>query len=202
MKYMFLPLRRSFDFQGRSRRMEFWMFAVFLLGVILVFNLVFLGFFMGAIVDAARAGSYDRYGSFNSDGLGFESGFQISMRPDELLDAVGPVGIAFVIGYLLFWLVMFMPLLAVQIRRLHDSDRTGWWAVMPTVFYLLAIMLLALGFLNEGIGLTAAAVSSLLFVASAICALILLIFMFMEGTPGPNRFGPDPKSDDLTRTFA
>jgi uncharacterized membrane protein YhaH (DUF805 family) len=32
--------------------------------------------------------------------------------------------------------------------------------------------------------------------------LILLVFYFIEGTRGPNRFGPDPKGPDVSRTFA
>mgnify|MGYP003726655779 CR=1 FL=1 len=29
MQWMILPFKRYFDFQGRSRRLEFWMFALF-----------------------------------------------------------------------------------------------------------------------------------------------------------------------------
>jgi uncharacterized membrane protein YhaH (DUF805 family) len=32
--------------------------------------------------------------------------------------------------------------------------------------------------------------------------LIVFIFMLLEGTRGPNRFGPDPKGPDVSRTFA
>ena len=204
MRYMFMPLRRYFDFQGRSRRMEFWMFALFLFGVVLLFNLLFLAFFMGAIMNAVREHAYAGSGAYSRYDLdsGFEQGFQISMPPELLLDAIGPVGIAFVLGYLMCWLVMFVPVLAVQIRRLHDTDRTGWWAVVPTLSYLLGLGLLSLGFLNPEVGLATAMLSALLLVTGAVCALILLIFMFMEGTHGPNRFGPDPKGADVTRTFA
>jgi uncharacterized membrane protein YhaH (DUF805 family) len=56
-------------------------------------------------------------------------------------------------------LALFLPGLAVSVRRLHDLDRTGWW------------MLIAL----TGIGI-----------------ILLIIWDCMRGTPGPNRFGPDP----------
>ena len=29
MEYMFMPLKRYFDFSGRSRRKEYWMFFIF-----------------------------------------------------------------------------------------------------------------------------------------------------------------------------
>jgi uncharacterized membrane protein YhaH (DUF805 family) len=32
--------------------------------------------------------------------------------------------------YVLFSLVLSLPLLAVQVRRLHDVDATGWWSAI------------------------------------------------------------------------
>ena len=64
------------------------------------------------------------------------------------------------ITLLLYFLGSIVPQLAVQVRRLHDSDRTGWW--------------LLLGLVPVG-------------------GLVLIVFMCLDGTAGPNRFGPDPK---------
>ncbi len=36
-----------------------------------------------------------------------------------------------------FGLALFVPLLAVQVRRLHDVNRTGWWLIMPVVITIL-----------------------------------------------------------------
>jgi uncharacterized membrane protein YhaH (DUF805 family) len=33
----------------------------------------------------------------------------------------------------LFGLVTFLPSLAVAIRRLHDTDRTGWWILLGLI---------------------------------------------------------------------
>jgi uncharacterized membrane protein YhaH (DUF805 family) len=57
-------------------------------------------------------------------------------------------------------LALFLPGLAVSVRRLHDTDRSGWWV--------------------------------LLFLIPLIGAIVLLIWYCSRGTPGPNRFGPDP----------
>jgi uncharacterized membrane protein YhaH (DUF805 family) len=48
--------------------------------------------------------------------------------------------------YLLFTLVVFIPSLAVFIRRLHDVGKSGWWMFITLVpiigpFWLLAILL-------------------------------------------------------------
>ena len=58
----------------------------------------------------------------------------------------------------------FIPSLAVAIRRLHDTDRSGWWLLIGLV--------------------------------PIVGAFILLYFYVIEGTRGPNRFGPDPKEGE------
>jgi uncharacterized membrane protein YhaH (DUF805 family) len=57
-------------------------------------------------------------------------------------------------------LALFLPGLAVSVRRLHDTDRSGWWI--------------------------------LLFLIPLIGAIVLLVWYCSRGTPGGNRFGPDP----------
>jgi uncharacterized membrane protein YhaH (DUF805 family) len=32
-----------------------------------------------------------------------------------------------------FWLAFFLPGLAVTVRRLHDTDRSGWWVLIGLV---------------------------------------------------------------------
>ena len=58
---------------------------------------------------------------------------------------------------------LFIPSVAVVIRRFHDQDKSGWWWWI--------IFVPVLGFI------------------------VFLVFMFLEGTKGDNRFGPDPKED-------
>jgi len=75
-----------------------------------------------------------------------------------LIDSVlGTLGLSLVQN--LVGLALFLPGLAVSVRRLHDLDRTGWW------------MLIAL---------------------TVIGIILLIVWDCMRGTPGPNRFGPDP----------
>lgn len=33
----------------------------------------------------------------------------------------------------IYGLVMLIPALAVSVRRLHDIDRSGWWALIPII---------------------------------------------------------------------
>lgn len=69
----------------------------------------------------------------------------------------------FLILFGLLWLGLIVPSIAVQVRRFHDQDKSGWFVLLNFIPYL--------------------------------GGLIVLVFMFLEGTRGPNRFGPDPKAE-------
>ena len=90
------------------------------------------------------------------------------MSESQMMTIMGPVFML----YGLAALGLVIPGIAVTVRRLHDTDRSGW-------FVLLALIPL-------------------------VGAILLLVFYCTEGTRGPNRFGPDPKSDEGlgTPTFA
>ena len=78
-------------------------------------------------------------------------------------DVTGPLTLLFALG-------IFIPSLAVQVRRWHDQDKSGW-------FVLVGLIPLIGGLIN-------------------------LVFMMLEGTKGPNRFGPDPKASGNAEVFS
>lgn len=125
--------KRYADFQGRSGRREYWMFALFIF-------LVAMGF---ALVGAIMTGIGGRM-------LG---------------------GLVYLI-YAVFLLGSFVPSLAVGFRRLHDTNRSAWWILIGLIPFLGSI--------------------------------VLLVFYCLPGTPGSNRFGPEPGKVDetLQTTFA
>ncbi len=65
----------------------------------------------------------------------------------------------------IYSLAVLVPGLSVTVRRLHDTNRSGWW--------LLIALIPLLGWA------------------------LLLVFMILDGTPGENRFGPDPKEESI-----
>ncbi len=65
------------------------------------------------------------------------------------------------LSILVYLLGTILPFWAVWIRRLHDTNHSGWW-----VFIVLIPI---------------------------IGHFILFIFIIIDGTTGPNRFGEDPK---------
>jgi uncharacterized membrane protein YhaH (DUF805 family) len=40
----------------------------------------------------------------------------------------------------LFQLIIFIPSLAVAVRRMHDSDHSGWWIFLPIVNLIFLIL--------------------------------------------------------------
>jgi uncharacterized membrane protein YhaH (DUF805 family) len=101
MEWMLMPLMRYADFQGRSRRLEYWMFT---LGVLVVAIVVgFLITMLGAL------------GGRSSGGL------------------FGGVGIV-LLG--LLWLALIIPSIALQVRRFHDQNLSGWFVLLNLIPYL------------------------------------------------------------------
>jgi len=105
----------------------------------------------------------------------------------------------------LFALAVMVPWVAVTVRRLHDTDRSGWWLLIFVIpfagFVGLAVQS---GFAGGDViednplpffGLVALTV---------IGGLALFIFTVTQGTAGANRFGPDPYRPDehLEEIFA
>lgn len=83
-----------------------------------------------------------------------------------------------------------------MIRRLHDRDRSAWWLGLAYGAPALAFLLIANFLVPElerlGDGLVTTAAGALLLVAVAPSFWIFYGVFFRRGTPGPNRFGPDP----------
>lgn len=71
---------------------------------------------------------------------------------------------------MIFVLAILIPSIAVQVRRFHDQDKSGWFVLLALIPFL--------------------------------GGLVVLVFMCLEGTRGPNRFGPDPKNPAGAEVFA
>jgi uncharacterized membrane protein YhaH (DUF805 family) len=50
---------------------------------------------------------------------------------------------------ILTWLVFIIPNLAVLVRRLHDTDRSGWWVLIGLIPLLGAIILIVFACLDS-----------------------------------------------------
>ncbi|MBP6750103.1 MAG: DUF805 domain-containing protein [Xanthomonadaceae bacterium] len=133
MEWMLMPLKRYFDFEGRSRRKEYWMF-------VLLYTLLMIPALILTVAGIATSGDSNE------------------------LSGMGALG-ASLFGLII--LIFFIPSIAVQVRRFHDQDKSGWFVLLNLI--------------------------------PSIGGLIVLVFMCLEGTPGENRYGPDPKGPDARR---
>lgn len=98
-------------------------------------------------------------------------------EPGDPSAMLGVLTGGFGILVLLWWLATIVPSIAVTVRRLHDRDMSGWW-------YLGFIVLSMIPFIG------------------ILVSLGFLVLMFLEGTRGPNRFGPDPKDPGSVDVFS
>lgn len=93
----------------------------------------------------------------------------------------------------LFSLATFLPSISVQVRRLHDTGRSGWWiggyylALIPVGFIVGIIAAAADQTGSPGTALLG--LLGLIMLGSAIYGILMLVFLLSRGTPGPNRFG-------------
>lgn len=102
MEWMLMPLRRYADFNGRSRRKEYWMFI--LLQVIVIIPAVIIIMLVGAM----------------DDGSG----------------GMSSIAMIFMLLAGLFFLALLIPSLAVQVRRFHDQDKSGWFVLLNFIPYI------------------------------------------------------------------
>jgi uncharacterized membrane protein YhaH (DUF805 family) len=94
----------------------------------------------------------------------------------------------------LLWLATIVPSLAVGVRRLHDTNRSGWWILVPIVPYALAIAIAGPAIVAGGMG-AGLGIAALLMLIGMLAAILLLVFMVLPTTPGDNRYGPNPYGD-------
>jgi uncharacterized membrane protein YhaH (DUF805 family) len=157
LEWMILPFKRYADFSGRSRRMEFWSFVLL--------NAIVYTILIGLMI----AGGFPMMAAMSDP----------AMSDPSAIMAEGP-GALFYIGaglLVIYGLAIFIPNIAVVVRRLHDRDMSGWW-------YLGVI------------------VASMIPLVGFVAGIAFLVLMLLPGTPGPNRFGPDPKDPANAEVFA
>ena len=86
--------------------------------------------------------------------------------------------------------------LAVTAKRLHDRDRSGWWALAVFAVNRLSYLYYGL-FFGLAFGVDISITTELLLVTAALALSLLQTWVVIElfllaGTEGPNRFGRDP----------
>ena len=98
-------------------------------------------------------------------------------------------------------LSLILPVMAVNLavcaRRLHDQDKSGWWLLILWAAPLALLRLTRWLIHQPGEGGRTALATSLAALGLELWALVEI--GFRSGTPGPNRFGPQPISGPRRR---
>jgi uncharacterized membrane protein YhaH (DUF805 family) len=108
---------------------------------------------------------------------------------------------AVLLSNLFSWGIL-LPQLAVTCRRLHDTDRSGWWQVLPLGILFVGSILYFIILLSTG---DAIFIGSVITIAFLITGIRLLIWLIESGDWGDNEYGPSPiieEEDSETETQA
>ncbi len=159
---------RYFDFTGRARRREYWGFVLFDSIVSLV--LLILGFLI-----------------FFPSELG-EAGDPIGGLINLMMSTFLICSLAMVYG-----LLTLPARMAIAVRRLHDTGRSGWWifgyylwsAIGTTILNMVALRSSSIGTIE-----TIQLISSLI---SLVGAVTILIFLLRDSSREVNAWGESPK---------
>jgi len=173
MNWMLMPLRRYADFSGRSRRKEYWLWTLFNTIVALVLYAILIGTAVSAVSRVDERGGVDSYSysDYDRDSDGFSYESGSSSNVDP---------------------TMFM----------EEFSTAGWVAFSLLILWALITLI-------PNIAVTVRRLHDqdksgwmfLLVFIPFVGGLILLVFMLLDGTRGPNRYGPDPKGQGHEDTF-
>lgn len=99
----------------------------------------------------------------------------------------------------LITLAALAPVLTVSVRRLHDRNKAWWWMLIywliPTLFGQSIDSSAPLFPLPEAVN------AGLMLLSTGISLWSFVDLGLLKGTPGPNRFGPDPFGRGVAEVF-
>jgi uncharacterized membrane protein YhaH (DUF805 family) len=173
------------DFSGRDPPGRFWPYAIFLFLLSMV-----VGMLLWVPVMADMFVRLQRYLVEHPEGLPIDTGVYPARMPPELVPDLSAMTIPLAILNLLFVLL----LAAALVRRLHDRDKSGWWALMPVPFMIFGQVqgreatTMMMGAIPADPALILPMALNSLFYWIAVIALVIMLIQ--QGTHGPNRYGP------------
>lgn len=177
-----------FGFRGRINREKIWLVLLATIGLAVAYNALFFVFF-GTLPSTFFASSNT---SISHQGI----------------SAIWPFVLFFVYLVVNMWVGF-----AGIVKRLHDRNKSAWWAVVMSFLIFLAILsdgLSASGRLNElgDFGAVLRLIGPVVIFWDnrvwRISLLMIIVMMWyvvelyvLPGTKGSNRFGPDPLAEKL-----
>lgn len=161
-----LSFSNIFNFKGRARRSEYWWTVVglYLMTIVVYFLALFFG--IGT------------------------TGF--ALFNDLRSVAAG----SFVTTYtiLCLWsVVIWVLMLALIFRRLHDTGHSGWLIGATYLLGIVGFIFLAAGAITRGESMAITAIAVLLLAAYAVLALYIFLLTLFDSDVEENKYGPSQK---------
>lgn len=164
---------KAFTFTGRARRSEYWYWVLFTSLVSIPFSIFF------------------------------------EVVPEDSWTLI-PGFMVYGIWYVFNMIASF----AVAVRRLHDIGRSGWWYGGPMIYGFICAMVMIMWCIAklwliayDGATSTAwdtfaplipvLAVMFIAFIPYMIFLIVLLVWFCTDSTPGPNKYGENPKGVEV-----
>lgn len=180
MKWFLKCMRNYANFRGRARRREYWMFVQ--VSVVCGYAVWFLGM--------ALSGDY---GLINNISVLSSDNAAISLQ--QMVE-IWKYQFFHYWYCSVFGLVFLLPGLAVTMRRLHDTGRSGW---LLGFYWLVYVFLIVLAICSLGMMQTFGGVFAWLlygfglYLRCLVFLIALVVWLCLPGDAGPNKYGPDPK---------
>lgn len=194
---------RLFDFQGRENRQPFWLWVLICYGIMTVISVVIMLPIMFVYMDALEP-------LMGQDQAYLDAHPEIAQQ--VMMKAMVPMFTGMAVFMIIIAVLYALLHLAATVRRLHDTNRSGWWCapvfgmqfVLPFCYFGLfwqmfgamttlrpdtpeaEVQAVMMPMMQWFIGVWALGMLSFIFM------IVLIVFCVMRGTIGPNRFGPDP----------
>lgn len=101
----------------------------------------------------------------------------------------------------LYALAVFIPGLAVAVRRLHDTGRSGKYIFLALVPLAAVMLLMAMTLLIQDAETQRFLLRNsayVLIISTIIISIWLFVLFLLPGTNSDNQYGPDPKEEPLS----
>jgi uncharacterized membrane protein YhaH (DUF805 family) len=192
------------DFQGRENRQPFWLWI--LISYIVQFVVVAI-----AMIPLMTSWFDQMMPILQNDPHRFDN------DPQAMFRLMMPMMQNMIMTTLAAAVLFFVLTAAAVVRRLHDSDRSGWWSapyyamqivspvVMASIFPRYFTMMASMTAAKPGAppdmtnpafqqAMQSMTMISLVNVLGFAILVMMIVFLVLPGTVGPNRFGDDPLS--------
>ena len=159
IKYYLEALKKYATFSGRARRKEFWYFALMNWIIGFCLTLPFMCSYFNVIFQAV-------------------SGTDTLPTEDELfLTTLANMSLISIILYalvIIYQIAVFIPTLALWVRRLHDIGKSGKFLLLILVFFIPLVNILA----------------------CIVLPILFLVWACTDSQIGENKYGADPKAEE------